>query len=619
MAWQNIILRVNLTAGTTTVEPLNREWAQSYLGQRGLGTKYLVEEIDPGVDPMSPENKLIIATGPLTGTPAPTGGRSSAITKGALNGAIAASNTGGYFGAELKMAGYDLLILEGRSNMPVYLWIHDDQVELRSAEKWWGQTVWEAEPGIRKELQEPRAKIASIGRAGEIGVKYACIVNDMDRAFGRSGVGAVMGSKQLKAIAVHGTKGVKVNDATAFAKAVSDAEAVLQPSPIKKRFETRGTHNMMDVTNQYGSLPTRNCRDVQFEGVPSVNADAVREKRRSDGKPSLQGNKACFACTIGCARIATLDPTSALANGTAPDGSDRGRYKLPSGGLEYENAYAFGPMCGVDDLDTVNYANFLCNEHGMDPISLGASISAAMELYEEGVLTLENTDGLDLSFGNAESLARAVELTAFGEGIGKDIGLGARRLCAKYGRPELAMTVKGQEFPGYDARAMKGMGLAYATSNRGACHMRARPYMSDFADQGTEGKAELVKSTQDMVSAIDSSGLCAFANNVIPPQLMANMVDAACEGSWTLERVRETGERIWNLERQFNLAAGFSRADDNLPQRMTTEPAKAGAGAGEVVDLDPMLDEYYQIRGWDAAGVPTTETIARLSLDKVQG
>ena len=614
MAWQNMILRVNLTAGTSAAEPLNREWAQAYLGQRGLGTRYLVDEIDAKVDPMSPQNKLIIATGPLTGTPAPTGGRSSAITKGALTGTIAASNTGGYFGAELKIAGYDLLILEGRAPTPVYLWINDDDVQIRSADAWWGKSVWQTEPGIRAELQEPRAKIASIGRAGEVGVKYACIVNDMDRAFGRSGVGAVMGSKNLKAIAIRGTKGVTVNDPTAFFQAVRVAEAVLQPSPIKKRFETRGTHNMMDVTNAYGSLPTRNCRDVQFEGVSSVNADSVKVKRRSDGKPSLQGNKACFACTIGCARIATIDPISPLVNGTAPDGSDRARYKLPSGGLEYENAYAFGPMCGVDDLDTVNYANFLCNEHGMDPISLGASISAAMELFEEGVITIDDTDGLDLSFGNAEALARAAELTARGEGIGTDIGLGATRLCKKYGRPELAMAVKGQEFPGYDARAMKGMGLAYATSNRGACHMRARPYISDFADQSQDGKAELVKNTQDMVSAIDSTGLCAFANNIIPPEYMADIINGACEGDWTLERIRQTGERIWNMERQFNLDAGFTRADDTLPPRMTSEPAKAGAGAGQVVDLEPMLDEYYQLRGWDKAGVPTEETLSRLSL-----
>ncbi|MCP4388586.1 MAG: aldehyde ferredoxin oxidoreductase, partial [Gammaproteobacteria bacterium] len=227
------------------------------------------------------------------------------------------------------------------------------------------------EPWLRRELGEPQAKIASIGRAGEIGVKYACIVNDMDRAFGRSGVGAVMGSKLLKAIAVRGSRGVQVRNPEGFQKAVRSTMEILQPSPVRKRFTSRGTLNMMDVTNQFGALPTRNCRDVRFEGVESINADAIKLRRQSDGKPSLQGNKACFACTIGCGRVATIDPTSPLVNGPDPQGADRARYKLPSGGLEYETAYAFGPMCGVDDLDAVNYVNFLSNEHGMDPISLG--------------------------------------------------------------------------------------------------------------------------------------------------------------------------------------------------------------------------------------------------------
>jgi aldehyde:ferredoxin oxidoreductase len=614
MAWQNRILRVDLSSSSCSIEPLNRAWAQEYLGQRGLGSKYLTEEVDPSVDPLAPENKLIIATGPLTATTAPTGGRSSAVTKGALTGAIAASNTGGMFGAELKQAGYDLLIIEGRAPAPVFLWIRDDQVEIRPADRLWGRSVWETEPWLRRELGEPQAKIASIGRAGEVGVKFACIVNDMDRAYGRSGVGAVMGSKLLKAVAVRGSRGVRVRDPDSFRRAVSATLAVLQPSPVRKRFTTRGTHNMMDVTNQFGSLPTRNCRDVQFEGVAAINADAVTVPRRSDGKPSLQGNKACFACTIGCGRVATIDPASPLVNGADPQGGDRSRYQLPSGGLEYENAFAFGPMCGIDDLDTINYVNFLCNEQGMDPISLGVSIAAAMELFEEGALTLEHTDGLELRFGNATALARAAELTVFGEGFGAEIGLGSARLCAKYGRPELSMSVKGQEFPGYDPRAMKGMALAYATSNRGACHMRARPVVDDFNNVSTEGKASLVKNTQDLVGAIDSSGICVFTNAMIPPEHLAEMIDAACEGDWSLDKLHLVGERIWNLERRFNLAAGFSKADDSLPERTVTEAAKAGAGKGEVADLSQMLHEYYGLRGWDEDGVPLTETLARLNL-----
>lgn len=614
MAWQNKILRVDLTSRLCSSEPLNQEWTQTFLGQRGLGTRYLVDEVDPAIDPLSAENKLIFATGPLTGTPAPTGGRSSAVTKSPLTGAIAASNSGGLFGAELKMAGYDVLIIEGRASSPVYLSIKDEVAELHSADEFWGKSVWETEPGLRAKLGDPQTKIASIGRAGEIGVKYACIVNDIDRAFGRSGVGAVMGSKNLKAVAIRGTQGVTLNNPEAFFQAVSETNDFMRDHPVKKRYTTRGTLNMMDVTNQFGALPTRNCRDVQFEGVESVNADAVTVPRRSDKKPSLQGNKACFACTIGCGRVATIDPQSFLVNGNDPQGGDRSRYKLPSGGLEYETAFAFGPMCGIDDLDALNYANFLCNEQGMDPISLGVSIAAAMELFEENAITLEDTDGIELRFGNAEALTRVAELTAFGEGIGADIGLGSARLCEKYGRPELAMAVKGQEFPGYDPRAMKGMALAYATSNRGACHMRARPVVDDFNNISTEGKAELVKRTQDFNGAVDSAGICMFANAIIAPEHISAMIDGACGGNWTVERLLEIGERIWNIERRFNLAAGFNMADDVLPARTVSEPAKGGAGQGEVADISMMLGEYYALRGWDDQGVPLAETIKRLNL-----
>jgi aldehyde:ferredoxin oxidoreductase len=271
-------------------------------------------------------------------------------------------------------------------------------------------------------------------------------------------------------------------------------------------------------------------------------------------------------------------------------------------------------MCGVDDLDSVNYVNFLCNEQGMDPISLGVSIAAAMELFEEGALTLEQTDGLDLHFGNAEAMVRAAELTAFGEGFGADIGLGAALLCEKYGHPELAMTVKGQEFPGYDPRALKGMALAYATSNRGCCHMRARPLVDDFTNVSTDGKARLVKTTQDLVAFIDSSGTCVFTNGMFQPQHLAAMIDAACVGDWSLERLYAVGERIWNMERRFNLAAGFTRQDDRLPQRTTLEPARVGAAKGQVADLSMLLDEYYELRGWDRQGVPLADTLARLNL-----
>ena len=607
MGWQGRILRVDLTAGTCVGEPLNRDWVRQYLGQRGLGTRYLVSETDPKVDPLAPGNRLIFATGPLTGTMASTGGRYSVITKGALTGAVACSNSGGYFGAELKFAGWDMIIFEGKAAKPVYLYVENDRAELRPAAHLWGTSAWEVEPALRAELMDPQIRIASIGRAGENLVRFACVVNDLDRVAGRSGVGAVMGSKNLKALAVRGTKGVTVDDPGAFMDQVSKAREKLDPSPGRTRLSNVGTHAMLDTINAYGGLPTYNNREVQFEGVSKINAASVRVVRPSDGRTNLITNKACFACSIGCGRVSRIDPTHFTV-------ADRPRYLAAGGGLEFENAYAFGPMVGVDDVEAMTYANFVCNEHGMDTMSFGSTLAAAMELYDIGAISKTETGGIALEFGSAEALARTVELTANGEGFGRDLGLGAKRLCDKYGRPEFAMVVKGQELAGYDPRVMRGMGLAYATSNRGGCHLRARPYADDFTRLELDGKARIIKDTQDEVAAVDSAGLCLFIYNAWTLDDVAAQVNAACEGEWAVERLRETGERIWNMERRFNLDAGFTRADDTLPKRMFTEPAPSGTAKGMVAELDGMLGEYYQLRGWTKKGVPTAKTLQRLGL-----
>lgn len=608
MSWQGKILRVNLTEGTCKAEPLNMEWAQKYLGQRGLGSKYLAEEMDPRVDPLGPDNKMIFATGPLTGTAASTGGRWSVVTKGALTGAIADSNSGGYFGAELKMAGWDMVIFEGKAAKPVYLFIEDERAELLPADGLWGKTVWEVEPAIRDIHGDPMIKVASIGRAGETGALFACVMNDMDRAAGRSGVGAVMGSKNLKAVAVRGTRGVRVRDPKAFMAAVTEARAKLDPSPVRKSFTTYGTMAMMDTANRHGSLPTRNGREVQFDGVDKVNVATMMRVRASDGKANLIGNKGCFACTIACGRVSKIDPTHFSVQGKSK------QYLGAQGGLEYEAAFAFGPMAGVADIEALTYTNYICNEDGMDPISFGTTVAAAMELYETGAITDKETGGLKLKFGSAEALVALVELTARGEGFGRDIGLGAKRLTEKYGHPEFAMVVKGLEFPGYDPRGMQGMGLAYATSNRGACHMRAKPWADDFARITHDNKANLVKATQDEVAAIDSSGLCFFATNVWTLDDLASQMDAACEGGWTAEKMRQVGERVWTLERTFNLRAGLTKADDTLPQRCLKDAAKTGPAKGRVNELGKMLPEYYALRGWTPDGVPTNETLERLAL-----
>ena len=604
MSWQRQILRVNLSKGECKIEPLNMEWAEDYLGQRGLGSKYLLEEMDPAADALSAENKLIFATGPLTGTMASTGGRYSVITKGALTNAIACSNSGGMFGAELKHAGYDLLIIEGESEKPVYLHIENDQVELCDASEVWGKTVWQTEELLHEKYQDPLMRFASIGQAGENLWRYACIVNDLHRAAGRSGVGAVMGAKKIKTIAVRGTKGVKNAAPAAFFKIVNEVNARLTDRDGMAR---DGTIDMMDVTNRFGSLPTRNNRGVQFEGAEKLNPEAMQTPN-ANGHTNLVTNGACFACTIGCGRISKIDPSHFSVK-------DKPEYHGASGGLEYETAYALGAACGVDDIDAATYAGFLCNEYGMDPISLGGSIAAAMELFDIGAISKKDTGGIKLEFGSAEALCTITELTARGEGFGQEVALGSKLLTEKYGHPDLSMSVKGQEFAAYDGRSMQGMGLAYATSNRGACHLRADPYGHDFDTTEIKGKAAVVKDSQDEVSFIDSSGLCQFPGGCgWTMDDYRTLVAAACDGDWSEQRMHLTGERIWNLERQFNLRAGLGKKDDTLPRRILEEPAPSGTGKGLVCRLDEMLPEYYSLRGWDKEGVPKKETLQRLGL-----
>ncbi|MDP6473805.1 MAG: aldehyde ferredoxin oxidoreductase family protein [Alphaproteobacteria bacterium] len=615
MSWARNILRVNLSKGTCANEPLNMEWAQKYLGQRGLATKYLVEETDPKVDPLSPDNKLIMATGPLTGTCASTAGRYSVITKGALTGAIACSNSGGFFGNEMKNAGYDMIIFEGKSKKPVYLLVEDDSAQLIDAGDYWGKSCWDTEEGIKAKHQDPLIRVASIGVSGEVGVKYACVVNDMHRAAGRSGVGTVMGSKNLKAVAIRGSLGVQVDDADKFLAAVSSGKAVIADNPVTGQgLPAFGTQVLMNVINESGALPTRNHLDSQFAGASKISAEAMAEAREGDGKTNLLTTSACFGCTIACGRISTIERGHYTV-------AERPQYQIASGGLEYEAAWSLGAATGVDDLDALTFANFVCNEQGMDPISFGATVGAAMEMYENGDISDKETGGLEVKFGSAKALTELAELTGRGEGFGAEIGLGSKRMCEKYGKPELSMAVKGQEFPAYDARGIQGMGLTYATSNRGACHLRGYTVSSEIFGipvktdpTESDGKAGLVKAFQDATGAVDSSGLCLFTTFAWSLDDIAPQVDAACEGDWTPERLAEVGERVWTLERMYNLQAGFTAADDTLPKRLLKDAAKTGPAEGKVSDLGKMLPEYYDARGWTSDGVPSNETLQRIAL-----
>ncbi len=615
MSWAGKILRVNLTAGTVKSEPLNMEWAQAYLGSRGLGSKYLISEVDPKVDPLSPDNKIIWATGPLTGTMASTGGRYTVITKGPLTGAIACSNSGGYWGAEFKMAGWDMVIFEGKSPKPVYLYINDDTVELRDAAHLWGKSVWETEEMLKKSLQDPLTRVSSIGKAGENGVLFAAVVNDLHRAAGRSGVGTVMGSKNLKAIAVRGTKGVgNIRDPKAFMKAVAEKKKILAENAVTGQgLPAYGTQVLMNVINEVGALPTRNHQDVQFEGAKDISAEAMATPRKTDGKKQLVTNQACFGCTIACGRISKMDQSHFTV-------ANKPQYWGASGGLEYEAAWALGAANGVNDLEALQYATMICNEEGIDPISFGATIGAVMELYEMGVLSKEQI-GIEAPFGSAQALAFLVEETVNGRGFGKEIGQGSKRLTAKYGHPDLSMSSKGQEFPAYDGRGIQGIGLAYATSNRGGCHLRGYTIASEVLGIPVktdplehEGKPELVKAFQDATAAFDSSGLCVFTTFAWGLADLAPQLQAAIGEQYTTEELEKIGERIWNMEREFNNAAGFTAKDDSLPKRLLTEAAKTGPAKGKVNMLAEMMPKYYAARGWDTEGRPTAATRTRLGL-----
>lgn len=611
--WTGTVLRINLTERTVTKEPLNEQWAREYVGGRGLGARYLTEEMDPTVDALSPDNKLLFVTGPLTGTSASCGSRYMVVTKGPLTNAITTSNSGGYWGPELKFAGYDMVILEGRASSPCYLWVYNETVEIREADHLWGRTVWETEERLRAELGVPDTIIASIGPAGENLVRFACIMNDLHRAAGRSGVGAVMGSKNLKAIAVRGTGGVTLADPPAFMKGMWEMKEKLRESPVTSQgLPMYGTEVLVNVINEHGALPTRNHQQSVFEEAEDISGETLTETR-------LVANKACFSCAIACGRVSTLpgEASSKYEVSTSPR-----NWNIAGEGPEYEAAWAMGSECGIGDLDALIKANWLCNDLGMDSISFGATVAAAMEMYEKKVVSLEQTE-IPLSFGSSEALLSLAERIAYRRGFGAELAEGSKRMTEKFGRPEFFMGVRGQEFAAYEARAIQGMGLGYATSNRGACHLKAYTVAAEILGlprqmdpNETEGKAELTKLFQDATSTVDATGLCQFLTFGVGLEEMLPQLVAATGVNFSLEETLTIGERIWNLERHWNERAGVGSGADTLPKRILEEPLPSGPAKGKVNRLGEMLPEYYQLRGWDTNGRLTPEKLKELGLDK---
>lgn len=597
--WVGKLLRVDLSTGAIKTEPLDPKIAKDYIGARGLGTKIMFDEVDPNVDPFSPDNKLIFAPGPLSGTFAPSAGRYDVITKGPLTGTIAASNSGGSFGPELKFAGYDAVIFEGRSPKPVYLWINNDKVEIRDAAKLWGKTVPDVTEAIRAETDED-AKVACIGPGGERQVLFAAIMNELGRAAGRSGVGAVMGSKNLKAVAVVGTGAVTVADPDGFKTVAKKARKMIQEHPVGGTgLRAYGTDVLVNILNQSGGLPTRNFQDGYFPAANNVGGESLSAKL-------LERPRGCFSCVISCGRATKVTNPKFAGAGEGP---------------EYESAWSFGPDCGVDDLDAVTKANYYCNDYGLDTITLGSTIACAMELYEKGYVTLKETGGLPLEFGNADSMVEAVRLTCVGEGFGKKLALGSYRLAESYGHPEFSMTCKKQEMAAYDPRAIQGIGLNFATNNRGGCHVRGYTISPEILGvpfkvdkDTTEGKAQLDITFQNLTAALDSSGACLFSTFGIGADELAAELKALTGADYTTAEFMKCGERIWNLERLWNMRSGFSAKDDALPERLLKDPIKTGPSAGKLNKLPQMLPEYYQLRGWDKNGVPTEKKLKELDL-----
>lgn len=596
------ILRVNLSTGKISVEEFGEEFVKKWLGARGFAIHYLLKEMDPKIDAFSEENKLIFSTGALTGTVAPTGGRYMVITKSPLTGFIAMANSGGFFGAELKMAGWDMIIVEGKSEKPVYLRIEDEKVELRDATHVWGKRVSETEKILRKEFGDKHVQIASIGPAGENLVRFSAIMNNGHRAAARGGVGAVMGSKKLKAIVVRGHKRIEVIDRKKFISVMREKTEILKNDPVAGQgLPAYGTAILVNIINQNGLYPTMNFRYGQFKYAEEQSGEAMSKKY-------LKRNKPCYACPIGCGRVNEMDTIGETE------------------GPEYESTWALGANLGINDLASIIEANHMCDDFGLDTISTGGTLATAMELYDRGFLKQEDLgDAPPFRWGNTEVLHYYIPRIARREGFGSILAEGGYRLAEKYGCLDCFMGVKKQELPAYDPRGAEGHGLGYATDNRGGDHIKAYlispeilgyPFKMDPHDISDE-KVKMLILFQDLTAVIDAAGMCVFTTFGLGGDDYRDLLNAAFGYNFTTEEWLKVGERIWNAERLFNLKAGLNpEKDDTLPKRLTDEPMPEGPNKGHVVRLKEMLPRYYALRGWNPDGTIPEEKIKELGLEE---
>ncbi len=591
------ILRVDLTSGTMKIEETNMQWAREYIGGQGLATRYFVEEVDPKVDPLSPANLLIIAPGPLTGTSAPTAARYMVVTKSPLTGTITRSNSGGFFGARVKQSGFDMIIFKSKAEHPVYLYIHDGAAELKDASLVWGKDVFETDEILKKETRA-NASVACIGPAGENLVKFASIINDKHRAAGRNGVGAVMGSKNLKAIVAVPGKMPAIAHEERFKATLTAVIKKLRENPVTgQALPTYGTEVLVNTINQVGIYGNNNYLDSGND----PNANLVSGETLV--VTYLIKNTPCFACPIACGRLTRYN-------------------ERETEGPEYESTWALGPNTGVHDLYHIIAANDNADRLGYDTISAGSTIAAAMELYEKGKIPDKDVGPTKPKFGNTSFLLEATVNLAYRKGFGNELAEGSLRLARKYGDETASMSVKGQEIAAYDPRGAYGMGLEYATSNIGGSHMRAYTIANEIMGiqpvsnpTQKEGKAVFVKHLQDFTEVMDCSGLCQFPSFALGLDDYLALINDVTGFDYSEEEILTAGERVWNLERLFNLKAGIKPEDDKLPERFIKVPLEKGPNKGSTVPLDYLIKDYYKERGWDERGYPKPETIKRLGLE----
>lgn len=586
--WSEKILDIDLSTKSVKTYPLDMEMARMFVGGRGLGARLLWDLVGPQVDPLAPENVLIFTAGPLTATGYQTSNRFSVTTKSPQTGTVLDANSGGFWGMQFRKTGHDVLIVRGKSEAPVWIEIKNAEVFFHDASDLWGMRVY----AVTEKLGQNNNKrnVLCIGPAGENLSRMAAIMNDRERAAARGGPGAVMGSKNLKAIVVEGSERPELADKDQYKFLMYETKKLLAASPLTSQaLPEFGTVVMMNIVNNIGALPTRNHQQTQFEGAEAISGEALTDKY-------LVKNTSCWACPIGCTRISKTE-------------------KVEGEGPEFETTWAFGAQCGIDDLAAIIEVNSLCNDLGLDTISTGSTIACAMEMSEKGYIDS------DLRFGRADLLARSVEDIAYRRDLGADMTEGSLRLATKYGHPELSMSTKGMEFPAYDPRGMQGQGLLYATSNRGGCHMRGNmlgpevlglPKLIDRFQ--IQGKSSFVILHQNSAAAVDSLVVCKFTGMGVADEYFARVLSAVTGIQYATGDLISVGERVWNMERMYNLREGFTRKDDTLPARLLTEAPTEGPSKGWVVHLEPMLKEYYRGRGWDENGIPTPRKLADLGL-----